>query len=150
MRRVPFFNSPVLKVQFPLWRGRLVLVLLGLAFLALSIRALYLQGITTEFLIKQGEQRFERTLTLPANRGKILDRNGVVLAASIPAKSIWATPEEANEAGKAKLTALAQLLEMPLAELQKKLANEDKTFVYLKRQVPLDVAQKLRICASLV
>ncbi len=143
MRRVPFFNSPVLKVHFPLWRGRLVLVLLGLAFLALAVRALYLQGITTEFLVKQGEQRFERTLTLPASRGKILDRNGVVLAASIPAKSIWATPEEANDASKAKLTALAQLLDMPLAELQKKLANEDKTFVYLKRQVPLDVAQKI-------
>jgi len=143
MRRLPFFNSPVLKVHFPIWRGRLVLVLLGLAFLALTLRALYLQGITTEFLVKQGEQRFERTLTLPASRGKILDRNGVVLAASIPAKSIWATPEEANEAGRAKLTALAQLLGMPLAELQKKLANEDKTFVYLKRQVPLDVAQKI-------
>ena len=143
MRRVPFFNNPVLKVHFPLWRGRLVLILLGLAFLALAVRALYLQGITTEFLVKQGEQRFERTLTLPASRGKILDRNGVVLAASIPAKSIWATPEEANEASRAKLTALAQLLDMSLAELQKKLANEDKTFVYLKRQVPLDVAQKI-------
>lgn len=143
MRRVPFFNNPVLQVHFPVWRGRLVLVLIGLAFLALAVRALYLQGITTEFLVKQGEQRFERTLTLPASRGKILDRNGVVLAASIPARSIWATPEEANEAGKAKLTALAQLLEMSYAELQKKLSNEDKTFVYLKRQVPLDIAQKI-------
>ncbi len=144
MRRVPFFNNPVLKVHFPLWRGRLVLVLLGLAFLALAVRALYLQGITTEFLVKQGEQRFERTLTLPASRGKILDRNGVVLAASIPARSIAASPpEEVNEASKAKLMALAQLLEIPFADLQKKLSNEDKTFVYLKRQVPLDVAQKI-------
>lgn len=143
MRRVPFFNNPVLRVQFPMWRGRLVLILLGLSFLALSVRALYLQGITTEFLVQQGERRYERTLTLPASRGKILDRNGVVLAASIPARSVWAYPEDANDAGKAKLNALAQLLEMPLAELQKKLSNEDKVFVYLKRQVPLDVAQKI-------
>ncbi len=140
---MPFFNNPVLRVPFPLWRGRLVLILLGLSFLALAVRALYLQGITTEFLVQQGERRYERTLTLPASRGKILDRNGVVLAASIPARSIWAYPEDANDAGKAKLTALALLLEMPLAELQKKLVNEDKVFVYLKRQVPLDIAQKI-------
>ena len=143
MKRMPFYNSPVLHVHFPVWRGRLVLVLLGLAFLALALRAVYLQGITTEFLVKQSEQRFERTVALPASRGKILDRNGVVLAASIPAKSISAYPEVVNDATKPKLIALAQLLDMSLADLQKKLANEDRTFVYLKRQVPLDIAQKI-------
>ena len=57
---MPFFNNPVLRVPFPRWRGRLVLILLGLSFLALAVRALYLQGITTEFLVQQGERRYER------------------------------------------------------------------------------------------
>ena len=65
MKRVPFFENPMLRVQFPMWRGRLVLILIGLAFIALALRALYLQGLTTEFLQQQGERRFERTLTLP-------------------------------------------------------------------------------------
>lgn len=145
MKPHSFHNSPVLKNQYPIWRGRLVLLLLGLAFLALAGRALYLQGITTEFLVSQGASRYERTLVLHASRGKILDRNGVVLAASIPARSIWADPDDANGAGQAKLKDLAQLLDMPIAELRKKLSNDEKnkTFVYLKRQVPLDVAQKV-------
>ncbi len=143
MKRAPFFSNPVLRVHFPMWRGRLVLILIGLAFLALAARAVWLQGLTTEFLIKEGERRYERTLTLPASRGKILDRNGVVLAASIPARALWAIPEDANEATPAKLAQLAKLLDMPLPELRKKLSNEDKTFVYLKRQVSLDIAQKI-------
>jgi cell division protein FtsI (penicillin-binding protein 3) len=38
---------------------------------------------------------------------------------------------------------LAKLLEMPLAELEKKLEDEDKTFVWLKRQVDDAVAQQI-------
>ena len=144
MKHVPFFENPMLRVQFPMWRGRLVLILIGVAFIALAVRALYLQGLTTEFLQQQGERRFERTLTLPASRGKILDRNGVVLAASIPARAIWAIPEDANEMSGEKFAELSKLLEIPVADLRKKLANEDKTFVYLKRQVPLDIALKIR------
>ena len=39
MKRMPFFNNPVLRVQFPTWRGRLVLILIGLSFVALALRA---------------------------------------------------------------------------------------------------------------
>src|SRR5690606_41049737 len=65
--------------QLPTWRARLVLVMLLAGFAALAGRALYLQGLSTEFLQQQGERRYERTLTLSATRGKILDRNGVVV-----------------------------------------------------------------------
>ena len=98
MKRMPFFNNPVLRVQFPMWRGRLVLILIGMAFVALALRAGYLQGLSTEFLVTEGARRYERTLTLPASRGKIQDRNGVVLAASIPARAVWAIPEATRQA----------------------------------------------------
>ena len=97
MKRLPFFDNPVLRVHYPLRRGRLVLILLGLSFLALALRALYLQGITTDFLQARGERIYESTLTLHASRGKILDRNGVVLAASVPARSIAIRPKETKE-----------------------------------------------------
>ncbi len=142
MKRLPFFDNPVLRVHYPLWRGRLVLSLLGLAFLALALRALYLQGITTEFLQQRGERIYESTLTLHASRGKILDRNGVVLAASVPARSIAIRPKDTKEASPKKLQQLAELLDMSADELRKKIADE-KPFVYLKRQVPLEIAQKV-------
>jgi len=94
MRRMPFFKNPVLHMSYPMWRGRLLLVLFGLGFLVLAARAIYLQGITTEFLQQQGEKRYEHTLTLHASRGKILDRHGVVLAASIPANAIAFQPRQ--------------------------------------------------------
>src|SRR5690606_29955362 len=78
VKRVPFFDNPVLRMQVPTWRARLLLLLMGAGFLALAARALFLQGLSTEFLQQQGERRYERTLTLPATRGKILDRNGLV------------------------------------------------------------------------
>jgi cell division protein FtsI (penicillin-binding protein 3) len=55
--------------------------------------------------------RFARTLTLPANRGRVLDRNGMLLASSVPAPSIWANPED-MERDPAKLRELARLLDM--------------------------------------
>ncbi|MGZ5848821.1 MAG: peptidoglycan D,D-transpeptidase FtsI family protein, partial [Ramlibacter sp.] len=61
---------------------------------------------------------------------------------SVPAPSIWAIPEDVDREP-AKLAQLARLLEMPLAELNKKLKDEDKTFVWLKRQIDEPVARQV-------
>ena len=133
MKRVPFFDNPVLRGQLPTWRARLVLILLFGGFTVLAGRALFLQGLSTEFLQQQGERRYERTLTLSATRGKIMDRNGAVLASSVPARAIWAIPEDVKQSTPAQLDALAKLLEMPAADLRHRV-DEDKNFVYLKRR----------------
>ena len=65
------------------------LPLLRSFFLGLVCRAVWLQAVTTDFLQDQGEARYARTLTIAGERGEILDRNGVVLAASQPVRSIW-------------------------------------------------------------
>ena len=140
---VSFSKSPVLAVRLPTWRSRIVLFLMFVAFAALLVRAIWLQGVSTQFLQKQGASRYLRTLELPAVRGKILDRNGQVLATSIPVKAIWASPDDLLAAPADKLRALAGLLEMSEAELRKKL-DSDRNLVYLKRQVELDVADKIK------
>ena len=117
-RGVSFSSNPVLEVKLPTWRSRLVLFLLFGAFVALIARALWLQGMTTEFLQKQGASRYARTLELPATRGKITDRNGQVLASSVPVKAIWAIPDDVLEAPKEKIQQLAKLLDMSEAELR--------------------------------
>lgn len=141
-RGVAYSSSPVLEVKLPSWRSRLVLFFLFIAFIALISRALFLQVKSTDFLQKQGENRYARTMELPATRGKITDRNGQVLASSIPVKAIWAIPEDVQDTPKEKLRQLASLLGISDADLAKKL-NSDKTFVYLKRQVENDTADKI-------
>lgn len=139
---VAFSKSPVLAVRLPDWRSRVVLFVLFAAFLALAGRALWLQGVSNRFLQKQGASRYERTLELPATRGKIFDRNGIVLASSLPVKAVWAIPEDVLASPRPKLRELAELLQMPEADLLKKL-DSDRTFVYLKRQVEMDVIAKI-------
>jgi len=145
MKRVRFYDSPVLSIQMPMWRARLVLILLMLGFGAVVVKALYLQGMSKDFLQQQGERRYERTLVLPATRGKIFDRTGeVVLASSVPVRAIWAIPEDAKEATGEQLAQLAQLLEMPVRDIQGRLVNEDKNFVYIKRQVSVEMAERIK------
>ena len=139
---VPFSASPVLALALPAWRSRVVLFALFVAFAALAGRALWLQGISTEFLQKQGASRYARTLELPATRGKITDRNGQVLASSVPVKAIWAIPEDALQAPRDKLRELAQLLDMSEPALRGKL-DSDRQFVYLKRQVEQEIADRI-------
>ena len=141
-RSVVYTSSPLLASKTPVWRSKFIVAAIALGFVALAARAAYIQVYANEFYQKQGEVRFARTLELPANRGRILDRNGVILASSVPAPSIWAIPEDI-EREPAQLRKLAALLEMPVAELGKRLENEDKTFVWLKRQVDESVAQQI-------
>ncbi len=139
---VSFSASPVLAVKLPAWRSRVVLFVLFAAFLALAARAFWLQGLSTDFLQKQGASRYARTLELPATRGKITDRNGQVLASSLPVRAIWAIPDDVSKAAPDKLRQLARLLNMSDGELRKKL-DSDRSFVYLERQVDTDVADRI-------
>jgi cell division protein FtsI (penicillin-binding protein 3) len=137
-----FSKSPVLAVSLPTWRSRVVLFVLFASFAALAGRALWLQGMNDKFLQEQGKNRYQRTIELPATRGKIMDRNGQVLASSLPVRAVWAIPEDLLKSPKPKLQQLAKLLEMSDAELSKKL-DSDRTFVYLKRQVEMDVIAEI-------
>ena len=141
-RSIQYPSSPLLASKTPVWRSKFIVAAIALAFLGLVARAAYVQVFNNDFFQRQGEVRFARTLELPANRGRILDRNGLILASSVPAASIWAIPEDVDR-DKAKLQQLAKLLEMPLSELNKKLEDEDKTFVWIKRQLEWDVGQKI-------
>jgi len=145
-RSILYTSSPLLASRTPVWRSKFIVAALALGFGGLAARAAYVQVVGNDFFQRQGEVRFARTLELPAHRGRIMDRNGLLLASNVVAPSIWAIPEdvESDDAEvKAKLRQLAQLLGVPLAELNKKLDDEDKTFVWLKRQVDEPVAQQI-------
>mgnify|MGYP003601033044 FL=1 len=142
MRDIRYTSSPLLASKTPVWRSKFIVAMLALAFIVLFARAAYVQVIGNAFFQRQGEVRFARTLEMPASRGRIFDRNGLLLASSVVAPSIWAIPDDV-ERNPAKLQQLAKLIGMSMAELNKKLADEDKTFVWLKRQVDEPVAKQI-------
>jgi cell division protein FtsI (penicillin-binding protein 3) len=141
-KSLAYTSSPLLASKTPVWRSKFIVAAIALGFVVLAGRAAWVQVFSNAFFQRQGEVRFARTMELPANRGRILDRNGLLLATSMPVPSIWALPEDV-ERDRKKLAQLAKLLEMPLTELEKKFEDEDKTFVWLKRQVDEPVAQEI-------
>lgn len=131
-------------VRLPEWRSYTLMAALGVGFAALIGRAVYLQGFHREFLQNQGEARYSRVLNLQANRGMILDRNGEPLAISTPVQSIWASPSEMDvPLSKQQVQTLAKMLDVKADEIQKKLADKKRDFVFLKRQIQPEVADQI-------
>jgi cell division protein FtsI (penicillin-binding protein 3) len=75
------------------------------------------------------------TLTLPASRGRVVDRSGEAMAISLPARDVYVDPRYVtdpwNEAQK-----ISRVLDLRVRDLLPKL-TADTTFVYLARQVEL-------------
>ena len=135
-------SSPALALKFSPWRSRLLLVLLVGWFVALTVRAVYLQGLHNDFLQAKGESRYSRVLSLSATRGMIVDRNNEPLAISTPVESVAASPADI-EASPDQIHRIARLLDVETAELRRKLADSKREFVYLKRQLPPEQAAKI-------
>lgn len=139
VRSLNYSTSPLLASRTPAWRSRFLVALVGAGFCVLVGRAAYVQVIGSDFFQRQGEIRYARTLDLTASRGRIVDRNGVILAASVPVPSLWAIPKDL-EASAAQRSQLAKLLGLSVKELQAKLAASNN-FVWLRRQVDEQLAK---------
>jgi cell division protein FtsI (penicillin-binding protein 3) len=142
VRSVNYSTSPLLATPTPPWRSKLLVALVGLGFAVLLGRAAYVQIVDAPFFLKQGEIRYGHTIELAASRGRILDRNGLILAASIPAPSIWAIPKDL-EGDAASRAMLARTLGMTSTELESRLAD-NPNFVWLRRQVDEGLASSVR------
>lgn len=138
--------SPAAAMQLPLrlaaWRARVLAVLLLACLGVLAGRAFYLQGLHYDFLQRKGESRYTRAIEIPATRGMIVDRNNEPLAISTPVESVAASPADI-ELNPDQAARLSRLLGLTGAELGKKLGDPRREFVYLKRQLPPEEAEKV-------
>jgi len=135
--------SNTIVLRLPMWRSRLVLFIMFIGFFALLGRAFWIQGPGNDFYAQKGK-RVERVIALPSVRGKILDRNGEILATSLEAKTIIAYPDTIpDDLPDSKIASFAKLLKMNESELRKKL-KDSKNQLYLRRQVEPDVAIKIK------
>lgn len=131
------------------WRFYLLICLLILIVLGLIARMLDLSVFKQHFLQSQGDARVLRTITTPAFRGMITDREGYPLAISTSVYSIWMNPEEFAPSP-VEIKSLSHVLALKSSTMQsllKRYEDSDHEFVYLKRDVSPDVANKIKSLA---
>ncbi len=134
-------NMPVV-VKLPTWRRRVLLAAVLLGFAALLGRGLYLQSYHKKFLQEKGDARYSRTLVLSAQRGKIIDRHGELLAISSPVESVWASPPDVK-IDDTQTKQIAEILQIEPEIVSKKLVNSERGFVYLKRRISPELAAQV-------
>lgn len=126
-------------------RWRFLLVLMLISMTVLIGRAVYLQVLDRQFLKQQGDLRHVGVLPVSAHRGRIIDRNGELLAVSMPVKSIWANPKEFRKAEVPpdKLKAMADLLGLSVEDIEMRIgSDENRGFAYLKRRINPELADQ--------
>jgi cell division protein FtsI (penicillin-binding protein 3) len=139
---VIIIKSELPQIKLSAWRSILLLSLLVLGLISLAGRAAYLQGMHNDFLQQKGELRYSRVVEMNADRGMITDRNGQILAISSPIASVYADPKVVKITPE-QLKQLSGLLETSMAEIDLRIKRENSRFVYLKRQVVPDTAEKI-------
>jgi cell division protein FtsI/penicillin-binding protein 2 len=121
--------------------GLLFAVFLGLLAVA-GLRSAFLGTVKASGLKKAAATQQVQTVTVPARRGGITDRDGVQLAVSEPADDISATPYLIKDPAKAA-DQISKILGVDKGELLEKLTRKDTGFVYIDRSVPADSAGKV-------
>ena len=129
MRRPPGVRLVVLLVTFVV------------AFAGISVRLGFLQLRDQRAYAAQGLAQRLHTITLPATRGMIVDRDGTPLAITVQARDIYADPRYVTDPS-ATADAIAPLLGVKPRTLRAGLTHTG-SFAYLARQIDVGVAAKI-------
>ncbi len=153
---------PVLTWRATQGRSRFLLFLLMAGFCIVIVRAFTLQLVNADQWQTRAEKRFERPREIPANRGRVLDRHGEVIASSVQEEQLGIVPTrfvanltltgdkkvDTQRAAKKKLEdqkldELAAILEMKPSEVRAKIYGAKK-FFWLARGLNLEQADRIR------
>ena len=129
----------------PVIRRRLALclALFFALFAGLSARLFHLQVIASEGLQRIAQSQWTSESAIQPTRGKILDRNGAVLAQSATAYTASVSPRQVKDPRRlAEL--LAPVLDVEAAVIFKRASDTAKGGVTLRRQLPREKAQQLK------
>lgn len=109
-------------------------------FLLLAARAAHLTVVSERGELR-GIAQLEGVMILPATRGLIVDRNGVEMALTVKASSVYLLPSD-FDGNEKSLNALAKALEMDPKALAERL-HDRKRFTFVRRWVSEDVAKRI-------
>ncbi|GAB1256833.1 peptidoglycan D,D-transpeptidase FtsI family protein [Aurantivibrio plasticivorans] len=141
--RTPEHRQALVGWRFVVAGGVLVCLSSLLVWKVASIQVLPEQERGFEFLQRYGKSQFVHEETIPANRGVITDRNGELLAVSTELVSLCGNPKLLL-GNKEEWPRLAKSMGMSPVELAEKIdVYRNKSFMYLQRAIPPDVAQSV-------
>ena len=141
--------------QVAVRRIRWLLGIYGLLFAIVFAQLVSIQIVDADDYADRSLQQRERTIDLPAVRGRIYDRDGDVLATSVDGATIYADPR-AYQPGKTPdgtaipaaaaaadvAATLAPIMQRDAAQLTERL-QQDAHFVYLGRQLDWSVGEEI-------
>ena len=111
-------------------------------------RLLWIQVLHPEKLIAEGNMRVLRSYHYEPPRGVITDRNGRILAISIPVKTVIADPKRLAEEGfyndPKNIEKVSAILEIKKDVLVKKIENRTKRYALLKNYLDPEKAKALK------
>ena len=117
-------------------RQGIVLGVVCLGMSVLGVRAFQVQILDSSRLQAEGAARQLRNIAVKPERGRIVDRNGDVLAVSTPLDAVWAHPLTLMHAPE-EWPRLAEALGMSLSQISSLLDQyQDREFMYLRRHLP--------------
>ena len=132
------------RFQLYSFKTRLLTVLVAfiLCFLAVLGRVFYLQILKADYYTDKAKSQHERIVTLEPRRGRILDKNGRILAVSIQLKSLYAKPGQIDSPTRAARL-LSPILNTPYHKLLIELKSKSN-FVWIKRKLPPDQTKQIQ------
>ena len=134
-------GSPHLRLRF----GFLVIAMVLSVF---GARLVQLQGVDPNAYAAMAAAEGTVTLSLPAERGDILDRNGRPLADSVDGAMVVADPAMTRSKARELAKFLAGRLDVDYFETLKALRLKDKRFAYIARRVPASKAEDVVAAAE--
>lgn len=144
-RSMNYASSPLLASKTPLWRSHLLVALVGLSFVGLIAKAVYVQAVNPGFFQAKSEKQHAVTEQIPASRGRIVDRAGRLLAISVSSPTIYLAPQQFRKKPPKpeKLERLLQLLGLRESEFQNRLASKKAGYVPLKREASTELVKQV-------
>ena len=122
----------------------LLMVFAGLLMLLLALRLTQVMIVNGPELKAKAEVQWTRRQNLSAQRGKIVDRNGLVLAQSGTAYRVLANPQSIAADDRVRIaTEVSEVLGLNYDYVLERISNTDRLQVQLKRQVESSVIDQL-------
>ena len=117
-------------------------ILFLIAFSLISYRLVSIQYLDASKYQTYAQFQHMDEFKLYSKRGKILDRNGDELAISLIEKTVYANPMEIEDPGDIA-EIISEILGTNKDGLEKKLSDRNLGFVYIKRKIDSEAADKI-------
>ena len=126
------------------FRIKLVFIIVSIIFIFILFRIIYIQVFSYEKLNNLATSLWQRNLPITADRGRILDRNGKVLATNITTTTLYVVPNQIVDK-ESTATKLSQILNADYDDVLKHL-NKRTSLEKVNpegRQLSSDIADKI-------